>query len=133
MGGGKQSMTEALALLDNGEAPPAPGSAFEQTRRRLAPEANLILMADLNRAYAEAARALVPFQTVIGSPVPSEEVDRITNRRVPQSFFGLTATADPPHRLRIRAFLPCDLLPWTGLDVFAEIDPITGVVQPFDK
>jgi hypothetical protein len=102
MGGGKQAMNDVLASLDK-KVSDAAKSPVQQTRGKLAPKSNLLVLWDLPGTLAKIMSIVVESQTV---PIPVDP-DAVKELQSKPSYFGLSAAAEP-QALRVKTVVPVE-------------------------
>jgi hypothetical protein len=102
LGGGKQAMNDALATVEKKPAD-TPKSPIQQTRGKLAPKANLLVLWDLPGTVAKIMAMVVESQTI---PIPVDP-DAVKDLQSKPSYFGLSAATEP-QGLRVRTIVPVE-------------------------
>jgi hypothetical protein len=102
MGGGKQAMNDVLASLEK-KASDGGKSPIQQTRARLAPKSNLVVLFDIPGTVARIMAMVVESQTV---PIPVDP-DAVKELQTKPSYFGLSAAAEP-QGLRVKTVVPVE-------------------------
>ncbi len=102
MGGGKQAMNDVLASVDKKMAESGK-SPTQQTRTKLAPKSNLLVLWDIPGTVAKIMAMVVESQTV---PLPIDP-DAVKELQSKPSYFGLSAAGEP-QGLRVKTVVPVE-------------------------
>ncbi len=102
LGGGKQSMTDSLAALDQktSESSKLP---FQKTRAQMGAKTNLVVMFDLTNLIAKIVDLVVQSQAV---PIPLD-AEQVKNLQQKPSFFGISAATEA-QGLRVKTLIPVE-------------------------
>jgi hypothetical protein len=102
MGGGKQAMNDVLASVEKKPSDTAK-SPTQQTRTKLAPKSNLLVLWDIPGTVAKIMAMVVESQTV---PLPIDP-DAVKDLQTKPSYFGLSAAGEP-QGLRVKTVVPVE-------------------------
>jgi|GEM_PF-932806 len=102
MGGGKQSMTDLLAAVEQ-KPSDSSKSPFVQSRAKLGAKSNLVVLFDLTNTIAKVVDLVVQSQAV---PIPLD-AEQVKNLQQKPSFFGISAGTEP-QGLRVKTVVPVE-------------------------
>ena len=102
VGGGKQSMTDTLAALDQ-KTSETSKSPLQQTRAKLGAKTNVMVLFDLTNTVAKIVDLLAQSQAV---PIPLDP-EQVKGLQTKPSFVGLSAATEP-QGLRVKTLVPVE-------------------------
>jgi len=102
LGGGKQAMNDVLSSLEKKVSDTAK-SPIQQTRGKLAPKSNLLVLWDIPSTVTRIIAIVVESQTV---PI-NIDPETLKDLQAKPSYFGLSATTEP-QGLRVKSIIPAE-------------------------